>query len=81
MQYHYMHPVQVASLSDIKAVAVGDGDELALKSDGTVWSWGQNEVGEEGNGTSIQHPNHGANGNPVPGVIKGLANVTSISAG
>ncbi len=81
MQYYYMHPVQVAGLSDIKAVAVGDGHELALKSDGTVWSWGQNEVGERGDGTFIQHPNYGANGNPVPGMVKGLANVTSISAG
>jgi alpha-tubulin suppressor-like RCC1 family protein/predicted transcriptional regulator len=80
-QYYQMHPVQVAGLSNITAIAGGAGHALALKSDGTVWSWGQNDVGQRGDGTFIQHPNDDANGNPVPGMVKGLTNVTSISAG
>ncbi len=46
-------PVQVSSLSDITAIAIGgNGHSLALKSDGTVWAWGNNRYGQIGNGTT-----------------------------
>jgi alpha-tubulin suppressor-like RCC1 family protein len=49
-------PVQVVGpngqgfLTDIIAVAGGDRHSLALKSDGTVWAWGDNSVGQLGDG-------------------------------
>lgn len=42
-------PVQVAGLTNIKAVAAGEYHSLALGSDGTVWSWGDNSNGQLGN--------------------------------
>ncbi|MDR2017620.1 MAG: hypothetical protein LBQ00_01870, partial [Syntrophobacterales bacterium] len=38
-------------LSDIKALAGGSYHSLALKEDGTVWSWGRNNNGQLGDGT------------------------------
>ncbi|MBI5778720.1 MAG: RCC1 repeat- and reductase domain-containing protein [Planctomycetes bacterium] len=50
-------PVQVRGnektnyLTNIVAVAAGDSHAVALKSDGTVWTWGNNETGQLGDGT------------------------------
>jgi alpha-tubulin suppressor-like RCC1 family protein len=38
-------PVQTLDLSDVVAVASGDYHSLAIKSDGTAWSWGNNYNG------------------------------------
>jgi len=45
-------PGQVINLNHIIAVAAGNSHSLALKSDGTVWSWGDNSAGQLGIGTS-----------------------------
>ncbi|RSN28883.1 hypothetical protein DMC61_20345 [Amycolatopsis sp. WAC 04169] len=37
-------PVPVVGLTSVKAIASGDTKGYALKSDGTVWQWGQNVV-------------------------------------
>ena len=47
-------PVQVSSLSNVIAIAAGFNHSLSLKSDGSVWSWGNNEYGELGDGTNTQ---------------------------
>ena len=49
-------PVQVGSaeggyLTDVTAISAGDQFSLALKADGTVWAWGQNEYGQLGDNT------------------------------
>ena len=44
-------PVKVSSLSGVGAVAAGLHHSIALKKDGTVWAWGDNEFGELGDGT------------------------------
>ena len=42
-------PIKLAGLSDITAIAASYGRHLiALKRDGTVWGWGENECGELG---------------------------------
>lgn len=57
-------PVQVPGLTDVVNIATGVGCSVALKADGTVWTWGYNRYGELGNGnawcsssTPIQVPN------------------------
>jgi alpha-tubulin suppressor-like RCC1 family protein len=66
-------PVQVNILENCTDVADGNGFVLALKSDGTVWGWGSNGVGQLGDGSTIERAS------PVQTV--GLSNVIAISAG
>ena len=45
-------PVQEATVAtDWNAIAVGTYHTVARKADGTLWSWGQNEFGQLGDGT------------------------------
>ena len=43
-------PVQVGSGTDWSEVVVGSSAAQALKTDGTLWSWGYNSKGQLGNG-------------------------------
>jgi alpha-tubulin suppressor-like RCC1 family protein len=45
-------PAQVGGLSGITSVATGGGYDLALTKDGVIWGWGNNGVGELGDGTT-----------------------------
>lgn len=44
-------PIQVAGLTDVTAIATSGGTSYALRSDGTVWAWGENSMGQGGHGT------------------------------
>jgi alpha-tubulin suppressor-like RCC1 family protein len=43
-------PVQSAKLTDVVAISAGGFHSLALKSDGTVWAWGDDIYSELGDG-------------------------------
>ena len=43
-------PVRVSGLTGVLAVSGGEAHSLALKSDGTVWAWGDNSGGQLGDG-------------------------------
>jgi alpha-tubulin suppressor-like RCC1 family protein len=55
---HQASPVEVhgagnvSYLNSVKAVMGGETHNVALKSDGTMWSWGLNMFGQIGNGTT-----------------------------
>ena len=66
-------PVQVTGLTGVTKIAAGGLFSLALRSDGTVWAWGYNAVGELGNGTTAD--------SNVPVQVTGLARITAIAAG
>jgi alpha-tubulin suppressor-like RCC1 family protein len=75
-------PVQVTvsadvSLTDVIAISAGRYHTIALKDDGTVWSWGDNIYGQLGNGTTAQR-NTPVQVMASPGV--GLTDVIAISA-
>ena len=57
----------------ISAVAAGSYHSLALASDGTVYAWGHNVVGELGDGTKTD--------STTPVKVSGLTNVIAIAAG
>lgn len=45
-------PVAVPGLSDITMVSTGHYHSLALRADGSVWTWGYNHAGQLGDGTT-----------------------------
>lgn len=66
-------PVACSNLSNVVSVCGGWSANYAVKSDGTVWSWGNNSSGQLGIGSTT-------NSN-IPVQIQGLNNVIQISAG
>jgi alpha-tubulin suppressor-like RCC1 family protein len=67
-------PSAISGLSNIVAIAAGNSHSLALKSDGTMLSWGWNSSGQLGNSTIS--PN-----NPTPSIVIGASNIVAIAAG
>ena len=68
-------PVETIGMdSGITQIAAGFFDALALRSDGTVLAWGDDQYGEIGNGTISDSPT-------LPTEVTGLTNVTQVSAG
>jgi alpha-tubulin suppressor-like RCC1 family protein len=70
------NPVPVSSasgLTDVSQVSAGWEHAVAVKSDGTVWTWGQNGTGELGNGTTTM--------SNVPIQVSALNNVIAVSGG
>ncbi|MHB1127541.1 MAG: RCC1 domain-containing protein [Bacillota bacterium] len=71
-------PVQVKGaggsgyLTNVVAIASGGYISLALKSDGTVWAWGNNSAGQLGDGT--------VNNRLAPVQVSGLTNVVAVAA-
>ena len=66
-------PMQVGGLSGATAIAGGWFGAYALRADGTVRSWGTNNFGQLGTGTTA------SSGVPVP--VSGLTDATAIAAG
>jgi len=66
-------PVQIKGLSNINDIAAGSGTGIALKSDGTVWAWGDGQGGQLGvdaftfSGSSA-----------VPLQVPGLSDISSV---
>jgi alpha-tubulin suppressor-like RCC1 family protein len=72
-------PVQVVNLTGLAAAGTGSSADhsLAAKSNGTAWSWGRNNRGQLGNGTTST----GATSAPAQvGGLSGLT-VTAVAAG
>jgi uncharacterized repeat protein (TIGR01451 family) len=79
-------PVQVTGLTNITTVVASDGYSfygpngltnvtfsVALRSDGTVWTWGHNWRGQLGDGTT--------NNSSTPHQVAGLTGISDVSAG
>jgi uncharacterized repeat protein (TIGR01451 family) len=66
--------MRVSGLSGIAAVAAGDCHSLALKSDGTVWAWGDNYYGALGDGSVTWS-------SPTPVQVSGMFGVVAVAGG
>ena len=67
-------PVMIPGLgTNVVAVAGGGWHSLGVRSDGTLWSFGQNNYGQLGIGNTTQQSS--------PVQITGISNVTQVSAG
>ncbi len=70
---HRYAPAPVMSLSNVAAIAAGDGYALAAKADGTVWAWGDNSDGQLGR-VAVASTN-------APVQVAGLTGIVAVSAG
>ncbi len=66
-------PTVIPTLSGVVASAASWYHSLALKSDGSVWAWGQNLLGQLGDTTTTQRRD--------PVQVNGIANAIAIAAG
>jgi len=66
-------PTRVSGIDQVIAIKAGIDFSMALKSDGTVWMWGNNNIGQLGI-TGVQSTH-------TPTQVLGLTDVTAISAG
>lgn len=66
-------PAAVSALRDVTTVAAGGNFSLALKSDGTVWAWGDNANGQLGDGTNVSKKQ--------PVQVSNLTGIVAIAAG
>ncbi len=67
-------PVSVSGLTNIIAISAGYAHSLALKSNGTVYAWGDDADGQLGDDPVLLEQ-------PVPVLVSGVNNVVAIAAG
>ena len=60
-------PVEITGLTGVTFVVAGSDHSLAVTSDGTVWAWGANSLGQLGDETTIDRS--------APVRVSGLTNV------
>lgn len=65
--------VKIDAISDVKKVAGNYGHTIALKNDGTVWTWGLNSNGQLGIGSTTD--------SYTPVQVPGLSGITTVAAG
>ena len=72
-----VHPVRVVTasgpLTNVVAIAAGGMGGMALRQDGTVWTWGDNTFGQLGNDTTVARS--------LAAAVVGLQDVVAISLG
>jgi alpha-tubulin suppressor-like RCC1 family protein len=69
-------PLEITGLSSIIAISAGSNHALALRSDGTVWTWGQNFSGQLGIGVNNDFGSY-----PTPIKVPGLSGIVRVTAG
>lgn len=71
--FEHSYPRRVPGLSGIRSVTAGGEHLVALALDGTVLTWGKNDAGQLGDGTSAPRE--------TPALVPNLSNITSVKAG
>lgn len=74
-------PLSALHLTDVVSVAAGDNFSLALRRDGTVWAWGDDDYGQLGRtapNCGVPHATYACI--TVPRQVPGLTDVLAIAA-
>jgi alpha-tubulin suppressor-like RCC1 family protein len=66
-------PVTVQGLTNVVSIGTGRDFGLAVRADGTAWSWGSNDLGQLGDGTTTNRL--------APVQVPGVANAREIGGG
>ena len=66
-------PVAVSGLTDVKSIAESDGTVCAVLGDGGVVCWGENRIGELGNGNKEPEPAASSSPSSVVGINNAVA--------
>ncbi|MEV1115635.1 hypothetical protein AB0I91_11245 [Actinosynnema sp. NPDC049800] len=72
-------PVRVAGLTGVVAIASGYNNGYAVKSDGTVWSWGDNTWGRLGHGVLCDKAVPGTCQSNVPVRVVGMTDAVAVA--
>ena len=72
VDFHQLIPAQVLSVINVTEISAGAAHCLALTTDGSVWSWGTNDMGQIGDGTTTLKS--------IPEKIDSLNDIIDISA-
>jgi alpha-tubulin suppressor-like RCC1 family protein len=66
---------RVVGLTNVIGIAAGNSHSIAVRSDGTVWAWGAQDVGQTGRGIVSQ------TGTATAVQVAGLSGIVSVAAG
>jgi alpha-tubulin suppressor-like RCC1 family protein len=69
---HIPYPVRIPDLGEVTAISAGAQHSLALRKDGTVLAWGDNKLGQIGDGTTRNRDR--------PFTVPGVRNAVAIAA-
>jgi alpha-tubulin suppressor-like RCC1 family protein len=67
-------PTPIVGVTDVRQIVGIDQTLYALRTDGTVWAWGNNAWGQLGNPTSTL-----PNGSATPVQVNGLTNISALA--
>jgi alpha-tubulin suppressor-like RCC1 family protein len=77
---YHKSPLQVPGLNDIVAISASSNFNLALRTDGSVWAWGENDTGQVGDGKDSYTPDYGLY-EEVPFQVVNIGNITAVDTG
>jgi alpha-tubulin suppressor-like RCC1 family protein len=67
------YPHRITGLPSVASVSAGERYLAVLAADGTVWTWGDNAIGQLGDGTNINRS--------IPAAVPNLVDIISLEAG
>jgi hypothetical protein len=66
-------PVPVSGLTDVTAIGAGGFHSLAVRRNGTAWSWGDNNFAQLGDGTTASRS--------TPGTVLNVSEISAVAGG